>query len=280
MLLSSVCTRDSLASPEFQQWVLKLRERPGHMHRKIWEWCYIAQALHERDLLQPGKRGLGFAVGQEPLAALFASFGCDIVATDLDTASAQQSGWSATNQHADSLEKLNQRGICSPEEFTNRVAFRFVNMNHIPQDLTGFDFVWSSCSIEHLGSLKAGQLFMQNMMQCLKPGGVAIHTTEFNVSSNRDTWSHGHDVIFRKCDLLQMKRRLESLGHHVASFDFHTGNHPDDLHVDVPPYTHEPHLKLQLGHYVSTSIGIIATAGQKPSWLRRKRVWLQTKLFG
>ena len=44
----------------------------------------IAQALYERGKLKPGSRGLGFAVGKEPLSDLFASFGCDVVATDLE----------------------------------------------------------------------------------------------------------------------------------------------------------------------------------------------------
>lgn len=45
------------------------------LNRKIWEWCYVAEALSERGMLLPGRRGLGFAVGQEPLVALFASAG-------------------------------------------------------------------------------------------------------------------------------------------------------------------------------------------------------------
>ena len=56
------------------------------LHRKIWEFCFIAQALDERGMLARGRRGLGFAVGTEPLPAMFASRGCAIVATDLATA--------------------------------------------------------------------------------------------------------------------------------------------------------------------------------------------------
>jgi hypothetical protein len=66
----------------FRTWAEKVRpawdpERSGKpvpSHRKLWEWCYIAQVLWERGLLQPGRPGLGFGVGHEPLAALFASF--------------------------------------------------------------------------------------------------------------------------------------------------------------------------------------------------------------
>ena len=30
-----------------------------------------------------------------------------------------------------------------------------------------------------------------------------------------------------------------------------------DSVIDVPPYSHDPHLKLQIGKYVVTSIGLI-----------------------
>ena len=110
---------------------------------------------------------------------------------------------------------------------------------------------------------------MLNMTRCLRVGGVAIHTTEYNVSSDTDTWTSGHDVIFRKSDLLQMQRRLEALGHRVEPFDFRTGDGPADLHVDEVPYAQETHLKLRLGPYVSTSFGIIVTVGERRGWLRR-----------
>jgi len=59
----------------------------------MWEWLFIAEALSERNMLVRGRRGLGFGVGREPLVALFASFGPEIVATDLDPARALAAGW-------------------------------------------------------------------------------------------------------------------------------------------------------------------------------------------
>ncbi len=232
------------------------------MHRKIWEWAYIAQALHERGMLVSGRRGLGFAVGREPLAALFASYGCEIVATDLDTTEAQKAGWVQTAQHAAALADLNGRQICAPDIFARQVRFRAADMNSIPADLVGFDYVWSSCAIEHLGSIASGRRFMKNMMGCLRPGGVAVHTTEFNVSSDIQTIEKGHDVIFRKSDLLQMAVELLAEGHEFSPFDFRLGEHPIDHVVDEPPYTGQPHLKLRIGPYVSTSFGIIVARSQ------------------
>jgi len=96
MLISSACTKKQLLSPDFAKWSAELNCQPGRLHRKDWEWCYIAQALHERGMLQQGKKGLGFAVGKEPLISLFAKYGCDILATDMDEEGAKRTGWALT----------------------------------------------------------------------------------------------------------------------------------------------------------------------------------------
>lgn len=259
-LRSSACVQRDLESLEFRHWTAALKARAGSLHRKLWEWCYICQVLDERDMLAEGRRGLGFAVGQEPLASLFCSLGCNVVATDLDSSNAAEGGWIETGQHASRLEDLNARAICAPDVFARRATFRVVDMNAIPDDLGGFDFAWSSCAIEHLGSIDAGIAFMRRMVRCLKPGGIAVHTTEFNVSSDEETIEKGHDVIFRRRDLERMAHALEGDGHAVEPFDFDTGSDPADRIVSTPPYAREPVLKFQFGRFVSTSFGIIVTA--------------------
>jgi hypothetical protein len=70
MLPSLVCRHEHFRSEwllRWKPWVGESRLVPGpHLlmpHRKVWEWCAIAQALEERDMLRPGRRGCGFAVG-------------------------------------------------------------------------------------------------------------------------------------------------------------------------------------------------------------------------
>jgi 2-polyprenyl-3-methyl-5-hydroxy-6-metoxy-1,4-benzoquinol methylase len=230
-------------------------ERP-RLHRKQWEFAYIAQALFERGMLVPGKRGLGFGVGQEPLASLFANYGCTIVATDQDVQEAEKAGWKATGQHSNCLASLNGRGICAPAQFDSLVTFRIADMNNIPSDLVEFDFIWSSCALEHLGSIRKGQQFISRSMKCLHPGGVAVHTTEYNVSSNSKTITAGSTVLFRKSDIEQIVNRLGKDGHRVE-LDFDQGKGEVDQFIDRPPYLAEPHLKLAIGQYVSTSFGLI-----------------------
>ena len=124
------------------------------------------------------------------------------------------------------------------------------------KELSSFDFLWSSCAFEHLGSLKAGNEFVIRAMDCLRPGGIAVHTTEFNVASNDRTIETGATVIYRQRDIEALAADLVSLGH-LISLDFDKGDQPADYHVDVPPYSHDPHLKLHLMGFTTTSIGIV-----------------------
>jgi SAM-dependent methyltransferase len=262
MLKSSVCRAEHLESQDFLQWLQPMKEGFQY-HRKLWEYCYIAQALSERGKLKQGMRGLGFAVGQEPLAAVFVNLGCQVVGTDLDLSigDKEQPDWAASGcEHASTLEALNNRGICPPDEFSARASFRYVDMNSIPTDLTGFDFVWSSCAIEHVGSLDLSKHAVLNMMRCLKPGGVAVHTTEFNVLSDQKTVETGYNVIWRKSDLIELSDRLREAGHEMTELDLELGTKLADMYVDEIPYKQQPHLKLRLLNYIATSIGIIIEA--------------------
>lgn len=253
--VSQGCTQGQLAEPAYAHWCAQVREEP-RAHRKQWEYCYILQVLARAGQITPGQRGLGFGVGEEPLTALLAANGVDVVATDLEPAAARRKGWVKTDQHARSKESLNQRDICDPAQFDRLVSFRHANMNAIPADLRDFDFCWSACALEHLGSIARGLRFIENSLECLRPGGIAVHTTEFNCSSDRRTLNHAATVLFRRRDLLELGERLREAGHEVV-FNFDLGDQPLDLHVDVPPYSADNHLKLKIRRWVATSFGVV-----------------------
>jgi hypothetical protein len=269
MLRSQLCSAESLRSPALRAWADRLRplwsasgedHRDVMLHRKMWEWLFIAEALRERGMLAPGRRGLGFGVGQEPLVALFAAQGSDVVATDQSHADAVASGWTASEvEWAGGLENLNASGLCPDGDFARRVRYRDVDMHAIPADLRGFDFTWSSCAMEHLGTLAAGADFVVAQMDCLEPGGVAVHTTEFLVSSEDDTVEAGGTVFYRRRDIQALADRLRRAGHAI-DVDFTQGTTPEDLHVDVAPYT-DVHLRTLLAGYVTTSIALVITKG-------------------
>lgn len=266
---SEPCSYASFTGAKLQYWAEKMRpywdesHTNGNppLHRKIWEWAFIASALADTGMLKPGKLGLGFGVGKEPLVPLFASLGCQLLATDQSDQDAESSGWKSTNQFAGRLEQLNDKSLCSGETFNQNVKFRTVDMRYIPGDLRNFDFNWSSCAFEHLGSIENGIRFINKQLDTLKPGGIAIHTTEFNISSNLDTVESGPTVLFRRRDFEFMQKHLERLGHEMR-LNFTLGNTEFDLHVDKPPWQ-GAHLRLESDGYVITSFGIVIRKSER-----------------
>jgi SAM-dependent methyltransferase len=253
---SSLCKQADFLQEHHLTWCKVMKEEP-EFHRKQWEFVYILESLQQRGMIGPGKRGLGFAVGTESVPAVLCSRGCEVVATDIHPDIGTEKGWTNRNQLCFGLDDLNRRGICPQEEFRQRCSYRPVDMNHIPDDLRDFDFNWSSCSFEHLGSIEKGLAFLKNQLATLKPGGWAVHTTEYNISSNDDTLEDENCVIFRQRDIDKVVSEIRSEGHFVEELDYSLGWLPYDYKVDTEPYTLAPHLRLQLTKYICTSIGLI-----------------------
>jgi len=269
---SSVCRMQDLL--DYKNWVIEMGKNLTHpnlpgsdcvMNRKAWEYVFIAQSLYERGMLIKGKKGLGFAVGKEPLPALFAKYGCEIAATDIDCSKKTAKGWINTNQHGgNSVDNLYKSDLCNRDTFNKNVSFRSLDMNAIPDDFTGFDFCWSSCAFEHLGSIQNGKQFIYKMMKCLKPGGVAVHTTEYNLSSYNGGMDNSGNAIFGRSDFEEMRDTLIAQGHYVEDLDFRLGNYDEENYIAYPPYE-MPHFKIYLDGaemgYISTSFALIIQKG-------------------
>ena len=261
---SRICRQADVCIDAFRYWVARMHIGRRRLHRKTWEFFFIADALFQRDCLRPGSKGIGFGVGTEPLAALFASFGCNILATDQPSEQTTAGAWKITGQHAAELGALRKSELCDDEQFTANVGFLPVDMNDIPGSLEGksgrFDFVWSSCALEHLGSLEHGLRFIQNAMALLKPGGIAAHTTEYNMTSNTGTLETRGLSLYRRHDIDVLAARLTAAGDHLEPVDWDSGRGYADDYVDYMPYG-PLHLRLKLGSFTCTSLGLIARKG-------------------
>ena len=272
MLRSSVCRYEDFLSPWYREWAARLdlppvtpdSEKAGFIvHRKHWEFCIIAEALRERGLLEAGRTGCGFAVGRELLPSAFAAMGVQILATDQPPEGAADV-WTTTGQHATSLESAYWPGLINREDFDARVRFRHVDMRDLqlpwPEK---FDFLWSSCAIEHLGSLEAGWNFVLQSMALVKPGGLAVHTTEFNVTSNDETLELAESVVYRRRDIEELDQRLRAIACGLSRCDFFAGDDTHDVIFDHIPYyqNDRPHVKALIGGHVATSFLLIIRKG-------------------
>lgn len=260
--VSQLCNQSQLDEPVFAEWC-KACGMPSTYRRKYWELAYIAQALQVHGKLEAGNSGLCFGVGREPLPALFASMGINVLATDLPAEQAHQ--WIATNQHANGVEQLRRNGVADFDE--SRLSFQSVDMNHIPLALRlgDFDFVWSTNSLDHLGTIENGLDFIRNSLTCLKPGGVAVHVTEFNLSSNDETIESGPVVVFRERDIRALAESLTGPRGHGDGFTVELNLHRGDGEMDniaaCPPYETDPRLRLFFSGLIMTSIGLIIQRG-------------------
>lgn len=260
---------------EYKKFCDDIHEEPRY-HRKQWEFYVIQKEILEHFHGNIEKKiGLGFAVGQEVLLPYFVKKGAAIIGTDLDPSSETSKGWIDSNQHLSNNVPLNN--IVDEKTFNTHFHMDYVDMNNIPAKYlhNQHDFIWSSCALEHLGSTQKGLDFIINSLACLKPGGVAVHTTEFSMSSHTEHFEHAQSAIYSRYLILNLINDIRLLGYDVKPIQFQREHSPINNHVDKPPYTNgkscencshifrdvkNTHLNLLLhDNVVSTSLYLVIT---------------------
>jgi SAM-dependent methyltransferase len=261
-LTPKLCTQSDFESEWLPYWCQEIRTVPFY-HRKIWEFCYICQVLFAEGMLTSGRNGLGFGCGEEPLPSLFAKYGVKVLATDLDPSRHESEIWRITRQHAATADGFRRRDICPDDQLLANIDFRPVDMKALPHEFNGhFDFCWSACAFEHLGSLANGLEFVENSLRTLKPGGIAVHTTEFTFDEG-ETLDNWPTVLYQQRHLVELAERLRTKGYRIDDFDFHPGEGVIDRFVDLPPWSDlaltppHAHLRLSVDGFTCTSAGIV-----------------------
>lgn len=253
---SPVCREAHFRLPEYHRWCAELKQKPV-FQRKQWEFVYILAALEKAGVLKSGARALGFGVGREVLPALFAARGIQVTATDQALDQAISSGWVGYGLHAAELSALSYPDIVSDAELRRLVTFRVADMTRIPDDLRGYDFLWSACSLEHVGTMDLALAFIEQSLACLRPGGIAVHTTEFNCGSDEHTITSGPTVLLRRRDFVAVAERLRAQGHVLAPIDLNAGEGFLDQWVDLPPFNQDASLRLLIERHVASSAGML-----------------------
>ena len=159
--------------------------------------------------------------------------------------------------------------LVTRDDFFARTQLVYVDMNDIPNSLRDFDFCWSICALEHLGSIEKGLDFIENAMDTLRPGGIAVHTTEFNFYDENITIDNWGCVFFQRKHFLDLADRLRAKGYEIPAISFDLGADPLDRFIDLPPYSHQvskelgnlwirqQHLKVAHDGIASTCFGLI-----------------------
>lgn len=272
-LVSKLSTQSDLEAPWCRYWLHELNI-PFAYHRKNWEYAFVLQALYEHGMF--GREGLGMASGREKLPSYLIKMGCKITAGDKPLAVDSENAWKKSAEYTETKKTLYFQDIIDEDVFENNFTLRYIDMNCLPQDLFGkFDFCWSVCAIEHLGSISNGCKFIKNSLKLLKPGGISVHTTEFNLLSNNITIDNLPDFcIYTRPIIENLKKEIEDkYDADVLGIDFEPGAGQFDKYIDMPPFPNDlipgtdigykdafpnhPHIKLLISGFPITCIGII-----------------------
>jgi hypothetical protein len=271
MIRSRSFVFSDFTSDWYKRWARALKQDKNHLGgyalkaNKFWQNAIMAQILEEKEILQPGKAGIGFGVGQERLPALFASKGVEVTATDQDFRTDKAKHWQK-HELAHDAHSLNTLLICEPRLFGKNMSFQAIDMTKIPKKLfEKYDFAWSNCALGHLGSIDAGLEFIVNSAHCLKPGGWAVHTTEVNVLSNTATVDSGDTVIFRPKDVYRLSKKLAKAGFRLEPLRLNFGTSKDDLKVAMHPQYGNDYSKIHFRGHLITQVVLIVHKPKKPS---------------
>lgn len=252
---SRPATQQDLEANWSRYWSAQVRES-HNINRRVWEHALVLQALHQFGKMVPGAKGLGF-VTQGPLVSYLAGRGCEITAVDASAPTPQ-------DHHRSEL--------VSREIYDRNVKPVAADINALPDTLGQFDFCWSIGRLQHAGSLANGVNVVEKSADLLKPGGVLVHTAEFNFIHDEQTIDNWSLVLFQRRHFEEMAKQLTAKGCRVLPLDFNVGNRPLDRFIDVPPFDapganvndwsrDATHIKASIDGFPCTSFGLIAVKG-------------------
>jgi hypothetical protein len=144
-------------------------------------------------------------VGLEKLPAIFAFRACTVVAANEPNDVAQE--WTDTGQYSHEKSQLFCDFVIDKARFDSLVSFEECNMKNISPHLHDFDLCWLPVPLSTRKSRRRDRI--HNSLKTLKVGGIAIHTPEFEVSSETETAKSAQTVLYRRSDIDRMRARME-----------------------------------------------------------------------
>jgi SAM-dependent methyltransferase len=172
--ISKFCDAADWFDPEVGEIIdLDLRE-PSRLHRKQWEFAMIFLVLRRLGMVRPDRVGLSLGGGTERLLYSLAHLIKHMTVTDLydpDTV------WDCarTNDPNEFVHVMRPFDVDDSKYHAVRMDMRSLDC-----DDRSFDFCYSSCSIEHIGSDADFLRHFDEVSRVLKDGGIYVFTTEIS----------------------------------------------------------------------------------------------------
>ena len=221
-------------------------------NRKAWEVGMVLHAFDRLGVLTPTAEILGIGVAKEETISLLSPHVKRLFATDIYCNPDTWNGWHGTDLMIDASQFLTQ-----PYN-RRRVVWQHVDGRSLPYEDNTFDAIFSCSSFEHFGSEADIRQAIGEACRVLKPGGVAVISTEFKISGPRDWFCN---VQFFDAARIQ-KVWLDGIGWELFSpidlmlDDTVFIDYERSIHDDQYKLTAAPHIKLDNGEFRWTSVNL------------------------
>ena len=245
--VSQLCTAAQFDEAAFLEIIQAMSLRPGRS-RPHWEQAWIVSLLATEGLVATGKSGVAFDCGRERVGALLASRGVTVLGT----------GGDIVDDRAAEARRLQlfYPEIVHIDDFDGLVSFAALDPREVRRLPPGVhDFCWSLGIPARLGSIDAALDFFESSLVTLRPGGLALHTFSFNLTSDAATWELPDLVVLRRRDIEALAARLAPAGHRLLTFNTHPGLDTADETVKTEAHGAVGH-RQRHGFAVVTSFGL------------------------
>ncbi len=151
-----------------------LRQNPFLFSRQ-WQHAHVYSILARRNRLGADRRGISFGAGREPLTYAVANAVDHLLATDLYD---PESTWRTARTADPAAFLLAEPSL--PVDLA-RLEVKRMDMRAIDAPEGAFDFAYSICAFEHIGTDPDFVRHLTGVRRILKPGGVYVMTTELRL---------------------------------------------------------------------------------------------------
>lgn len=171
--LNKVCRTADAGDPLWRRGYddLGFSPSPEVFHRKVWEFNQALYGLRTLNRLAPAATALGIGCGHEEFMYFLANRIRRVIATDL-----YEGVWIGGESDADVLDHPAKYAPFKYREA--HLEVRRMNALALEAGDRSVDFVFCLSSIEHFGTRRDKLTSLREMYRILKPGGVAVLTTE------------------------------------------------------------------------------------------------------
>jgi SAM-dependent methyltransferase len=232
------------------------RRKEGFIHRKDWEWALGTIAMSRFGKLNDTSTALGIGVGREEILFYLANKLHSVFATDLYDGK----GWKsfAPSDFPENPKKY------APFPYRED-ALTVVRMDGTKLEFPSesFDIAFSFSSIEHFGGKDhSGALkSLQEIERVLKPGGLAVITTEYIINEKEHIEFFNRRTIYTNLiDKLEKLQLVEPLDLRITTKTLDTMiDFPSAVYWDTSPNDDEfkknhPLVLVRVGNILVTSI--------------------------